>query len=301
MRWEDAPYVKLYRDNGPWMDLSLEARGLFDELLKVVDTAGLLKLGADPVKTVARAVNGDPDRVRGYLEELTRDGCVTMRDTHLVIANFVDAQSARASDRARQAASRARARDALLTTSEQEVSTTERHASVTHESQHVTHESRSEEKRREERERKPRTRAAQSSIWVEQAKALWEEFNAARMACDGTLKRMEPTEGNLKLLIDRLAAGESPESVRHVIAVYADEARRSKSIYHFNASTPFRPENFARALSQPLPKAKQGDPVLFPDGMTPHESPATARTLHREAVERGYANHQARLEAEGRA
>lgn len=42
------------------------------------------------------------------------------------------------------------------------------------------------------------------------------------------------------------------------------------------------------------------DPVLFPDGMTPHESPATARHLHREALERGYANHQARLEAEGR-
>jgi hypothetical protein len=43
------------------------------------------------------------------------------------------------------------------------------------------------------------------------------------------------------------------------------------------------------------------NPVLFPDGMTPHASPATARTLHREAQERGYTNHAARLIAEGRA
>ncbi len=43
------------------------------------------------------------------------------------------------------------------------------------------------------------------------------------------------------------------------------------------------------------------DPGLFPDGMTPHASPATARTLHREAQERGYTNHAARLQAEGRA
>lgn len=143
MHWEDAPFVKLYRDNGPWMDLSLEARGLFDELLKVVDRAGLLKLGADPVKTIARAVNGDPARVHGYLDELTRDGCVTLRDGVLVMRNYIAAQGARASDKSRQAEMRARAREMALLTGNQSLAA----ENVTHESRGVTHASLLEENR----------------------------------------------------------------------------------------------------------------------------------------------------------
>jgi hypothetical protein len=251
MRWEDAPYVKLYRDNGPWMDLSLEARGLFDELLKVVDRAGILRLGADPVKTVARAVNGHPDRVSGYLDELTRDGCVTVRDGALVMRNYVAAQSARASDKARQAESRARASAAALSTNNQSVAK----ENVTHRSHDVTHTSRSEENRSEEkRERAPRTRKVQTSIWTEQAKTLLAELNVARMMTISGTQRLEPTAGNLKYITERLAAGETADAVRHVIAVYAHEVLTKGDKGYFNAVTPFREDNFARALSQPLPK-----------------------------------------------
>ncbi|MEP7125710.1 MAG: hypothetical protein ABJE95_32570 [Byssovorax sp.] len=50
------------------------------------------------------------DRV---LPELAADGCIELRDRALVIRNFIEAQEARQSDRARQKASRERARAAL--------------------------------------------------------------------------------------------------------------------------------------------------------------------------------------------
>jgi hypothetical protein len=112
MRWEDAPYVKLYRDNGPWMDLPLEARGLFAELLKVVDRAGMLKVGDDPARTIARAVNGDTDRVREYFDVLRKDGCVVLRNGFVTLKNYIEAQGARASDKARMSEMRKRDRDA---------------------------------------------------------------------------------------------------------------------------------------------------------------------------------------------
>lgn len=156
--------------------------------------------------------------------------------------------------------------------------------------------------RAEEREEKRESRSKTKNEIDPELAALWDEFNAARLAVIPGAHRLAPTEGSVKLLRDRLKAGETAQSVRHVIAVYANEARDAEKARHFNATTPFRPENFARALSQPAPATKKTPTVdLFPDGMTPHESPATARALHREAVERGYANHAERMRAEGRA
>lgn len=282
MHWEDAPFVKLYRDNGPWMDLSLEARGLFDELLKVVDRAGLLKLGADPVKTIARAVNGDPERVSGYLAELTRDGCVTLRDGVLVMKNYIAAQSARASDKSRQAEARARARDSALAITNQQLAS----ENVTHQSRGVTHESRLEENRREENSlaqpSAPRVRFDFDSLYAQYPNK------------QGKAKGLE----KLKALVKTEAEF---QAVKHGLGCFLrDEKQKgteTRFYPHFSTWVNQRRwEDYAKG-KEAAPTA----PSLFPDGMTPHESPATARTLHREAVERGYANHAERMAAEGRA
>lgn len=119
MRWDDTPYRKLYLD-GPFsawhLNVSLPARGLFDELLKILDHLGMLYVGRTrPADAVARALNGTPDYVDPCLAELLEEGCLVLAEYEgqrvILMRNFVDAQEARASDRVRKAESRARARD----------------------------------------------------------------------------------------------------------------------------------------------------------------------------------------------
>ena len=122
MRWEDTDWIKLYRPpswSRFWKEVSLEARGLFWALLLAVDKAGLIDCGADIVGSVCGAVNGNPDRVPAYLDELTTDGCVVVTRSNdgrftLVVPNYLEAQTARSSDIKRKAQSRERARDKAL-------------------------------------------------------------------------------------------------------------------------------------------------------------------------------------------
>ena len=45
MRWSEERWVKLYtRDEAAWLAVSLGARGLFYELMRKVDGAGLLRV-----------------------------------------------------------------------------------------------------------------------------------------------------------------------------------------------------------------------------------------------------------------
>jgi hypothetical protein len=122
VRWEDVDWRKLYLPptwSRFFVEVSLEARGLFYALMLAVDKAGLMDCGSDPIGTVCRAVNGHPDRVPAYLDELTSDGCIVLNRnesgrTILVIPNYLEAQTARSSDAKRKEQSRARAREQAL-------------------------------------------------------------------------------------------------------------------------------------------------------------------------------------------
>jgi hypothetical protein len=111
MRWEDERYVRLYTRSTPeWLALSWRARGLFALVLREVDRAGVMSLGRLGAKGVAVAVGAPWAEVEPYLQELLDDGCVTIRDTKLLVPNFIEAQESTQSDSARKRASRERAR-----------------------------------------------------------------------------------------------------------------------------------------------------------------------------------------------
>ncbi len=121
MRWEDEQWIKVYtRDTADWLALSYDARSLFLNLLRKVDRAGLLPLGRHGKRAVAIIV-GAPElweeRIAPALDELLDDGCVRIEGGGLIIPNFVAAQEARQTDRARKAAQRARDRDQAVASS----------------------------------------------------------------------------------------------------------------------------------------------------------------------------------------
>lgn len=116
MRWEDERYVRVYtRDTTDWLAFSFEAQALLLMLLRKVDRAGILPLGKHGKRGVAIAVGHprDWDRLEPALEELLADGCVRMGSdgASIVVPNFIFAQEARASDKARQQKARELARD----------------------------------------------------------------------------------------------------------------------------------------------------------------------------------------------
>ena len=116
MRWEDERYVRVYsRDTIDWLGLSFEAQALFVLLLRKVDRAGVLPLGKHGKRGVALAIGHVREwpRLEPALEELLTDGCVrTSADgASLVVPNFIAAQEARSSDKARQQKARETARD----------------------------------------------------------------------------------------------------------------------------------------------------------------------------------------------
>lgn len=107
MRWEDERYVRLYtRDTTDWLALSFDAQALLALLLRKVDRAGLLPLGKHGKRGVAIAIGHPREwaRLEPALEELLADGCVRMTEDGgtLTIPNFLEAQEANASDKARQ-------------------------------------------------------------------------------------------------------------------------------------------------------------------------------------------------------
>jgi hypothetical protein len=109
MRWEDERWVKVYtRDTTDWLALSFDAQALFLMLLRKVDRAGLLPLGKHGKRGVAVIVGHASawERLAPAVEELLSDGCVVIADGVLRVPNFVAAQEARASDKARQAKAR---------------------------------------------------------------------------------------------------------------------------------------------------------------------------------------------------
>ena len=109
MRWEDERYVRFYTRNTPeWLSMSWHARGLMGLLMRSVDRAGVLPLGRLGLKGVAAAVQAPWSEIEAPLRELIEDGCVRFNESvcAILIPNFLEAQEARQSDRARQAKAR---------------------------------------------------------------------------------------------------------------------------------------------------------------------------------------------------
>lgn len=112
MRWDDERFVKVYtRDTPDWLALGWEAHALFWELLRKSDRAGLFEVGKSGARGVA-AVTGIPvEVVERALPILLEDGCIESHGAYLLVRNFIEAQSANQSDKARAAKSRESARD----------------------------------------------------------------------------------------------------------------------------------------------------------------------------------------------
>ena len=109
LNWEDERYVRWYTRNTPeWSSLSWQARGLFGLIMREVDRAGVLAVGKLGLKGIAVSVRAPWREIEPFMAELLADGCVRFRDGKLLIPNFLEAQEARQSDRARSQASRER-------------------------------------------------------------------------------------------------------------------------------------------------------------------------------------------------
>jgi hypothetical protein len=104
--WQDERWVKLYvRDEPEWLVLPWWARGLFDEILKRVDPAGLMRLGKAGRKAIAASLSSPWDeQLADAVQLLIDDGAIRLLDcdTLLSVPNFVEAQEAKQSDKARQ-------------------------------------------------------------------------------------------------------------------------------------------------------------------------------------------------------
>lgn len=136
MRWEDERYVRVYtRDTLTWLSLSWEARALFVFILRKVDRAGLLELGAHGARGLAGLVGMPVGIVEGCLSELTQgaESPVELRGTTIVVPHYVEAQEATASDKARSSNYRARlkARDEIRVTTRDESTATRNGGGVT--------------------------------------------------------------------------------------------------------------------------------------------------------------------------
>lgn len=114
MDWSDERYVRVYtRDTPDWQCLSFLAQGLFCLILRKVDRAGVLPLGRSGRRAVAISVGHGHQwsLLEPALDELLADGCVRIEGDLLVVPNFLEAQEAEASDKARARAYRERRRD----------------------------------------------------------------------------------------------------------------------------------------------------------------------------------------------
>lgn len=309
MRWEDEQYVKVYvRDTVEWQMLRWESRALWPLILRKVDRAGLLDLGKHGARGLAVMLGMPIEVVEPGLAELVADGCAVMNGTVLIIPNFIPAQETPASDKLRAKEYRERKRQQALETAMSSRNVTFASQNVTTESQNVTdrhavvtdrHALLSDlilAKREREDSGLPPGLDLEPSLPKKRAKkkpeALTEkhqaaipllaELSAAKQRVDPSFRGYRPTRSNLDLIADRLAEGNTPEDVRHVIAIGEAESKvNAESRKYFDAITPFRPKNFPRYLGKTI----RGSAPQNPDESRPPT--AAERIAAREAQERG--------------
>src|SRR5689334_17594929 len=110
MDWPNEEYVRLYtRETADDLDLSWEALALWRAMLTKFDRAGVIIARSGWV-SISRLVRMPTEVVERAGPELVRDGRVKQVEGGVFAPNFVEAQTASKSDRARQRESRDRRR-----------------------------------------------------------------------------------------------------------------------------------------------------------------------------------------------
>ena len=112
MDWSNERYVRIYtRKTVPYIMYPWQARAVRDLIYKEFDRAGVIDLGGyDPVDAVAASILMPRDVVEVGLQALLDDGTYVVRNGCLISENYIDAQEANQSDKARAKASREKRR-----------------------------------------------------------------------------------------------------------------------------------------------------------------------------------------------
>jgi hypothetical protein len=116
MNFEDESYVRLYTKRTTTnRRLNWEGRAVMHELMYEVDRAGVFDPGSEPLEDALELVTGLPQEVVQLgLARLLKTGTLVVRDDgKLVWPRFLEAQTAKRSDRLRSLESRARRRDGV--------------------------------------------------------------------------------------------------------------------------------------------------------------------------------------------
>ena len=113
MNWDDEQFVKLYtRDTVEWLLFPWQARAVWPLILRKVDRAGVMDLGSHERSEAVAAMIGLPvEVVRPGLDALIEKKSCIVNNGSLVCSNYIEAQSAKQSDKARQIKSRQTRRD----------------------------------------------------------------------------------------------------------------------------------------------------------------------------------------------
>lgn len=108
-------YVRLYRRDTPeFLALSWLARLVFPAVVRVLDRAGRLPVGALGLRGLALALHAPWDEVRAALEELEREGWIRIEDGFAVDPEYVAREETASAPAQRQRDSRERARAGVV-------------------------------------------------------------------------------------------------------------------------------------------------------------------------------------------
>lgn len=113
MNWEDEHYVRIYlRDTPTWLLWPWEARCVFPLVMRKLDRAGVMDIGdEDLYETIAVMINVPVEVVKPGLDAIIKKKTFLFKNKQLSCPNYIPAQEATSSDRARAALSRKRRAD----------------------------------------------------------------------------------------------------------------------------------------------------------------------------------------------
>jgi hypothetical protein len=283
LRWKYETWRKLYvREEGTFAQLPLYTRALAKQLLTLCDRDGRIPLGgkspADAVAFQCGANRGDRRMLKRDIPSLISDGYLIEKDGFLVIRNFHPAQEGH--DRA----------PTDPPSSNDGATTEQRHGhdpSTTEPRQSNDNATKQEPSAHDSngtdlalipsllpsldrvRGFSALSKSKKSRLKKHLADALhvWDRMNAERQAAGkqigvrvGTLAE---TGEALVRVADRLHGGATVDDCEKVIATAAHKAVKQRSLEWFNATTPWRLDNFDRLKSQwdSIPQAKRAAPT----------------------------------------